>query len=163
MGDRAKLLGDITLLIITLLAGCLDFVVLWDSHLSQPTNVCGILPLTVFIVGVMAFTFSYVLGKRGPMGFINYFFGFHLPEKEILTCKHGHECEVQVQLKGRGTWHDFIKYGTTHNVDRVPKITPSTCPECGAHWILPHKHHHKSTTLDPYYPYYPYNKYPYHK
>ncbi len=60
-----------------------------------------------------------------------------------LTCKNGHTCRVWVSYSGRGFYYKDIHgdWGMTYRIGGSPIVNPDTCPECGAPWSVPHKHH----------------------
>jgi hypothetical protein len=64
-----------------------------------------------------------------------------------LTCKNGHSSRVWIDLTGwnsnyeDGFYKNEIIYNVNgHDVRIDSNISPQVCPECGAEWLLPHKH-----------------------
>jgi hypothetical protein len=59
-----------------------------------------------------------------------------------LTCKNGHTCRVLVNFSAPAYGENYM-YRITGNPylkPNAPYVTPESCPECGAEWVVPHRH-----------------------
>lgn len=76
---------------------------------------------------------------------------FHKPiTNASLTCKNGHTSRVWVDYSGGGWDQSDVHgiWGPSYRIGGSPTITPETCPECGAQWLTPQKHHEHKLNLD---------------
>jgi hypothetical protein len=82
-------------------------------------------------------------------GFKEWFFNTRATNA-TLTCKKGHTSRVWVNYSGRGIHQNDVHgdWGLSYRIGGSPTITPETCPECGAQWSIPHKHHEHKLNLD---------------
>jgi hypothetical protein len=135
MDRKARLFISALITIIVLLIICLWA---WISPIAQTSRIFVVMPPILLMIGFLVFTAVYRLLDKGFAGFFDP--RFNQSTNATLTCKNGHRCPVWVQFSGRGLWYDFEEGGTTYHIGGGPKIIPATCPECGAHWVVPHKH-----------------------
>jgi hypothetical protein len=59
-----------------------------------------------------------------------------------LTCKNGHTCRVLVNFSAPAYGENYM-YRITGNPylkPNAPYVMPESCPECGAEWVVPHRH-----------------------
>ncbi len=135
MDRTSKLfIASIATIIITIIVLVITCILAGGGSLSIFPTFCGLVPFILFCVGIMTFSFIYIFLDKGVEGLSATF------TNATLTCKNGHKCRVYVNYSGDGWWYDPEKGGYVYHIGGEPAITPKTCPECGAHWEVPHKH-----------------------
>jgi hypothetical protein len=116
-------------IIITCVAGFLNY----------PGNIPVIL---LSVSGVIVSLLIIVSWALEPFSFNSW---FDPSTNATLTCKNGHKSRVWVDLSGRSSIYlerrEIIYNVDGHDVRKYSIITPELCPECGAEWLVPDKHH----------------------
>jgi hypothetical protein len=108
-------------------------------YLNFPANIPIILVTIFGVIGSLIIIFSWVLE---PFQFNSW---FDPSSNATLTCKNGHTGRVWVDLFGWNSndpdRNEIVYNVDGHDVRKYSKITPEYCPECGAEWLVPNKHH----------------------
>lgn len=108
-------------------------------YLNFPANIPIILVTVFGVISSLIIIFSWAIE---PFQFNSW---FEPLTNATLTCKNGHTGRVWVDLfdwSYNNVERREIVYNVEgHDVRKYSKVTPEFCPECGAEWLVPDKHH----------------------